>query len=386
MGKPTKGQVNLILAAILLFSLLIRLPALFTRHIENDEVIYQVLADKVANNPSDYSIRGTPLVDQLPRSIYDQPLFHHPPLFAYLLGLIKNIFGARWEILIPILAAVFTSLVVFLIGKELYGEGVGLLSSFFFSICPVALHASTKIWMDTLLGLFCVLSVYFAIKALKKEVIIWYILSGVSLGLAMLTKCTALCIIPALLYILFKDGFSKKKIKDFSILGIAALFITAPWFILFYKTFHTFLPWWARQNEESMRMFPFLKMAIGRPVYFYFTNTVIIAPIYLFGFIEMIRRLKTRGRLIETIWVLSFISGLTIIGATGGLGYITRYILPALPGLALLSAGFLENRNKYFWILACSFCAYSLFLGIINAYFFQVADVYGYSYFFSGPK
>lgn len=386
MWKSIKKPINLILIAILFFSCSIRLPALFTRHIENDEVIYQALAGQVANNPFDYSIRGTHLLDQLPKSIYDRPLFHHPPLFVYTLTVMKTIFGEKWEILIPILAAVFTSLVVFLIGKQLYGEGVGLLAAFFFSICPIALHASTKIWMDSLLALFCALSVYSAIRAVEKDAVIWYILSGMSLSAGILTKCAAIGIAPTLLYILFKDGFSRKRFAGFIILGITAIFITAPWFFVFYKTFHAFLPWWARQNEESMRMFPFMRMAVERPIYFYFTNTVIVAPIYVFGIIEIIRRLKSPGRLTETIWALSFIAEFTIIGATGGLGYITRYILPALPGLALLSASFLENKAEFFWLLACLFCAYCITMGILNVYLFQVADVFSPSCFFSALK
>lgn len=374
------------LIAVILFSLSIRLPALFISHIENDEVIYQVLADKVSNDFFDYSVRGTYIFSQLPKSIYDQPLFHHPPVFIYSISLIKIIFGSKWEVLLPILAAVFTCLVVFLIGRELYGETTGLLAAFFFAICPINMHASTKIWMDSLLALLCALTVYLALRAVKKEALAWYILSGISLGLAILTKYIALGIVPVLLYTIFKNGLSKKILAGFSILGIAAILISAPWFMLFYKTFHAFLPWWARQTAESIQMFPFMKMAVERPVYFYLANTIMVAPIYLFGFIEIILRFRTLGKLTEAIWVLSFIIGFTIAGIMGGLGYITRYILPGLPGLALISASFLENRNKFFWILAGLFSAYSIAAGIINAYLFQVADVFALPYFLGALK
>lgn len=386
MERSVKNKTNVILIAILLFSFSIRLPALFIPHIENDEVIYQVLADKVAHNPFDYSVRGTYIFDQLPKSVYDYPLFHHPPIFIYSLSLIKIIFGSKWEIFLPILAAVFTSLAVFLIGKELYSERVGLLASFFFSVCPISLHTSTKIWLDSLLGLFCALSIYCALRAVKKEVFTWYILSGISLGLAILTKCTALGIVPAVVYILFKNGFSKKNNYGILILGIVTIFITAPWFFLFYKTFHAFLPRWAGPNAEAMWMFSFLKMTAERPIYFYLTNTVIVAPIYIFGFIEIIRRFKSWDRLTEVIWAVSFIAGFTIIGALGILSYITRFIVPGLPALALLSASFLENRNKFFWLLAGLFSAYCLSVGILNAYLFQVADVFSLPHFMGAIK
>jgi len=59
----------LVISALLLFSLGMRLPAIFIPHIENDEVIYQTLAEKVSKNIHDYTLQGTPLIEQLPRGL-----------------------------------------------------------------------------------------------------------------------------------------------------------------------------------------------------------------------------------------------------------------------------------------------------------------------------
>ena len=88
-NKKSFSNVKIILVAIVLLALSMRLPALFTQHIENDEVILQVLAEKVSENPKDYSLQGTAVLDRLPKSVYDKPLFHHPPLFIYGLILFK---------------------------------------------------------------------------------------------------------------------------------------------------------------------------------------------------------------------------------------------------------------------------------------------------------
>jgi len=92
IAKKSFSHTTVILIAIILFALAIRLPALFTWHIENDEIIYQVLADKVSKNFSDYSLQGTAILEQLPAEIYDKPLFHHPPLFIYWIILFKLLF------------------------------------------------------------------------------------------------------------------------------------------------------------------------------------------------------------------------------------------------------------------------------------------------------
>src|SRR3989338_2459976 len=104
---------HVILFAILLFSLALRLPALFIPHTENDEIIYETLADKVSKNPLDYSLQGTTILEKLPKAIYDRPLYERPPLFVYLLAILRNGLGVRWGILLPIFAGTLTILALF---------------------------------------------------------------------------------------------------------------------------------------------------------------------------------------------------------------------------------------------------------------------------------
>lgn len=379
-------NTTLILIGILLLSLSIQLPALFTRHIENDEVILQALAEKVLVNPRDYSLQGTAVLDQLPRIVYDKPLFHHPPLFAYGLALFKKVLGVKFQILFPILASVLTVLIIFAIGKKLYDERIGLIAAFIFSICPIALHASTKIWIDAVLTLFCTLSVYLSILAVKKENPILYILAGISFGLAVLSKISALAVIAPIAY-LFLKSFNIKRLGNILYFLIFSIVISGSWLFIFYKTFGTFFPWWIKPSEEPLRMFPFIRMAMDRPWYFYFSNISAAAPIFLFGWIGMIKSIKHPEKWPELIWALSFIGGFTLIGIMGLEGYVTRYILPAIPAMAILSAKELAaNNTKLLWLAACVFMAYGLTNAILNAFLFQVADVSSLFYFINFLK
>src|SRR5215471_8066464 len=73
---------------ILLATFLLRLPAVFHAHreLETDERIYLTLAEQVWHRgPSSYTLRGSPILAELPLDIYDKPVFHHPP--AYILAL-----------------------------------------------------------------------------------------------------------------------------------------------------------------------------------------------------------------------------------------------------------------------------------------------------------
>jgi len=380
-NKKSLVDTKIILIAIILLSLSIRLPALFIRHIENDEVILQALAEKVSENPKDYSLQGTAVLDQLPKIVYDKPLFHHPPLFTYGLILFRKLFGVRYQVLFPVFASVITLLVIFAIGKELYDEAVGLIAAFIFSICPIVLHASTKIWIDAVLTLFCTLSVYLSILAVKKEKAFWYILAGISFGLAILSKISALAIIAPIVYLFIKN-FNAKRLSNVLYFIIFSMLIAGPWLYVFYKTFGTFFPWWIKPSEEPLRMFPFIKMAIARPWYFYFSNISKVAPIYLFAWAIIIKSIRRPNEWMECIWGLSFILGFTLVGIRGLEGYVTRYVLPAIPALAILSARELTaNNKKFLMLIACVFLAYGLTNAILNAFLFQMADVSPLFYF-----
>lgn len=384
-NKKSSINTALILIGVLLLSLSIRLPALFTQHIENDEVILQVLAEKVSENPKDYSLQGTAVLDQLPKIVYDKPLFHHPPLFTYGLMLFRKLLGIKFQILFPVLANVLTVLIIFAIGRELYDESVGLIAAFIFSICPIVLHASTKIWIDAVLTLFCTLSIYLSILAVKREKAFWYILAGISFGLAVLSKISALAIIAPIAYLFIKN-FNSKRLINVSYFLISSALVAGPWLIIFYKTFGTFFPWWIKPSEEPLRMFPFIKMAMARPWFFYFSNITIVAPIYLFAWITMIKSIKRTSEWLEPIWVLSYVVGFTFVGIMGLEGYVTRYILPAIPALAILSARIVVIKNKVLWVISGIFLAYSLTNAILNTYLFQVADVFSLFYFLNFLK
>ncbi|MFC1624262.1 ArnT family glycosyltransferase [Candidatus Omnitrophota bacterium] len=379
-NKKSLTNPKIILVTIILFSLALRLPALFSQHIENDELIYQVLADKVSSNPGDYSLQGTAILNQLPKIIYDKPLFHYPPLFTYGLILFEKLFGDKYQILFPVLASVLTILIIFAIGSELYDEKVGLTAAFILSFCPITLHSSTKIWIDAVLTLFCALSVYLSVLAVKREKAFWYILAGISFGLAVLLKFSALLIIAPIAY-LFLRKLNAKRLIYAAYFLIFSMLVTGPWLFIFYKTFGTFFPWWVSPSEELARMFPFIEMTMNRPWYFYFSNLGKVAPIYLFAWVTMARSIRRTHEWLVPIWALAYIGGFTLIRLMGMGGCIMRHILPAIPAFSILSARLAFTKNKILCVISSVFLAYGLMTGVLNAFFFQVADVFPFSYF-----
>lgn len=374
---------TILLIAVLSFSIAIRLVTVFLPHIENDEVIYQTLAEKITKNFWDYSLRGTQILNQLPKAQYDYPIFRHPPLFIWFIALARMIFGAQFQILIPIVFGALIIWITFLIAKKLYSDKEGLISGVILCFCPILYFVSGKIWVETLFTFLTTLSFYLLILAADKRKIIWFVVSGLVFGLSLLAKYTSLGVLPAFIYYIARKKFPIKALFPFSMSFLmAASFIILPWIFYYYKIMgiNTYMNQF-KPTPEYLNMFPFCKMAMERPFYFYFTIPFLVAPIYLFSLISSYIFIKDKEDLTLPIWAFSFLLGFTLLGTCKILGYVVRYIVPATPPLAILAARFISGRNKIVLTLAIVLLAYGFFIGILNTLIFQMADIFPISYF-----
>ncbi len=122
-------------------------------------------------------------------------------LFLKSLGLDITLYEA--VVFFPVVSAAILTLLVFLLGKELVGRGVGLFASFIFAIDPTSIQRTGLGFFDTestgLLGMFiCLL---FFMKALKKRTIPYSIISG--LALAYMALCWGAYLYPLNLLALY---------------------------------------------------------------------------------------------------------------------------------------------------------------------------------------
>lgn len=372
---------RIIIFAILLFSLVIRIPALFIPHIENDEVIYQTLADKVSKNFFDYSLRGTSILDNLSKRDYDHPLFQRPPLFVYTLALFRNLLGSKWGILLPILSGVFTILALFGVVKELYNEKLAVISALIMSFCPLLLFCSVRILIDSLLVLLLTVTIWFFLIALRKRKKILFAAAGILFGLTVLTKEAGIFVFFICFYFLFKEGVNKEKIISLICFLCFFVLIVAPWYYYCYKIVEANPPWWTRAFPGDIEMFPFVKMVAERPWYFYFQNITLSMPVYVLAWVSIVVNLKKKRMITEILWAFLFLVLMTIYGIMGN-GYQTRYILPAIPALAILSADIVNHKNKFIWIIGIILVGVGFLTGILNFLISKPADIFPLFYFF----
>lgn len=93
--------------------------------------------------------------------------------------------------LTSVFAGAFTTAGMYLLGRELKGVRFGLLSAFFYVICPFALWKDRLALAEGLLLTLTVFAVFFTVKAVKSSNYLYLAGTGVSTCLALLTKGTA---------------------------------------------------------------------------------------------------------------------------------------------------------------------------------------------------
>ena len=373
-SRSSVHSSGLALAALLLLSLALRLPAYFIPHVENDEQIYQTLADKVARDPLDYSLRGTELLAHLPREIYDTPLYERPPLFVFVLAAFRGVLGEAWGILVPVLAGTLTLLATYAVARELYGSELALRSAAIASLCPLLLFCSVRILIEALLVLLVTTTVWLCLVATRKRSTGLFAATGVVLGLTLLTKETGLLVAPVCLFALFREGPRREKARFLVPLALGALATAAPWYLHVYSVLGTFVVWRSSISPEYMERFPFIREIALRPWHFYASNLALCAPVYVLGWIEGLDQARRKLVSTELVWGAAFLLPLTWLGMRGG-GYQTRYLLPAVPAFAILAARALQGRGRWLWFAALVFLALGLLTGIMNSLMSKPADL-----------
>lgn len=365
------NEIKFLLLIILITSFLIRLPALFKPPLENDEIIFKTLIEKTTFKLQDYSLQGTEILSKLPKSTYDFPVFHHPPLFVFTQAFITKVFHINNLKILPILSGLLTIFLIFKIGSIMYNQKIGLMAALILALCPITLFTSTKVWIDSYLTLLVSLTIYLFLKSEKN--IIFTFLSGLTFTAAVLTKYTSVVTFPIILIILLQDQIKLKDKLKRLVVFLTPLVLTLPWFYFYYKKVGGFSKS-ISIKEEGENMFSFVKMVNSRPFYFYLTQTIVLAPLYILPMINFFKNGFIKRNLTIWVWAFSFLLLLTVYGLSGR-GFVMRFILPLFPALSLLTAKSLDKiSNKYILIILCTGIL-GVLTGIFNSYIFQVADL-----------
>lgn len=186
------------------------------------------------------------LQDYLRVHINFQPFWEKPPLFIWLQAISMNLFGANeFAARFPnAIAGILTLFILFKIGSLLYDESFGFIwaLTYFGSVLPFLYFKSGII--DPWFNLFIFLGIYYFIlfywkkenraeSQLKRNMWVYLVAGGLSIGLGILTKGPVALLIAALvlgIYWLYKRFQWYAGIHHFTFYAVLALLIPAIWF------------------------------------------------------------------------------------------------------------------------------------------------------------
>lgn len=189
----------------------------------------------------------------------DRPTVFITPALPGLLAVLYKLTGggALWEQSFRILQAglVMGALyVLFLIGRQLFGERTALWAVGITSLYPPLWLMSLFIFTESLFLLFLLLLVYTALRSMEEPTFRWAVLFGLAWAATVYVRPTV-ALWPGLLFLFYRYG-AKMPWKRLIRCGV----VTSAVFVL------CLLPWWVRNYEVSGGHFIPLTKAGGNPL------------------------------------------------------------------------------------------------------------------------
>ncbi len=270
---------------------------------------------------------------------------------------------------ISALADLFTIILIYKIGKLLFDKKLGLAASFIYAFSVFPIQTSHFYAVDILLTFFITLTLYRILRFYKNPGFQNSIPLGVSFGLALSTKISALPIIVPILFALLIDFVlvflsQPRKIENWLLhvgrlmKGIVknGIFITIATLITFFATqpyalidFKEFISQNLQQSQmtRSAYTFPYTLQYVGKIPYIYELSNIflwglgpILFSLTVAGLVLLVTRLKTfpNQKRAEIFILLTFLTVYFLIVGKFAVGWM-RYMLPLYPMFAIF-AGF----------------------------------------------
>jgi len=299
----------------------------------------------------------------------------HPPVGKYIYALASipayshQVTDYTYGRLASALMGALTILIVFYLAKDLFSTEVAVLAGLILTFIPDLVGLNKVLGLDSPTLLFFTLTVFLFIKACKKLSHKLFILSGLSLGLAIGTRFSnfiLFILLPIIFLLIFdKDVFGKKRIFLIYLLIIpliALIFLYLSWPWLWTGTISHLgqsLHHWGGIKELFLGQ-------IRTPGYDYYliylgvTTPILVLILLMPFFIQMFKNRNVNNWLILAWFLVSFLITFSPTKLNG-----MRYMVLIYPALAIMaSVGFFYLFQKKDSLIFGSL--FILYLLIIN--------------------
>ncbi len=217
LDAQKNNRYSLYIAVLLLTGLLVRIGLLYIRWINPDEGAHMMDARMVLDGL-------LPIVDYESRQ----------PFYVFSIALLFKVFGVHYWVgrLLPMIATLGTGFMMYLIGRRMFNDIVGLLASAVYLFLPLSLAWSVIVKSETLAVFLGSISIFFVLRAVDQNVrnAGWMMLAGMFSALAYYSRQLSiyLPVIIILYFLIRKDMRSGQKAALIFqyILGYLAICVT----------------------------------------------------------------------------------------------------------------------------------------------------------------
>lgn len=278
---------------------------------------------------------------------------HKQPLPLWVMALSMRLFGIN-EIALRLPSILFMTIGIWLtfsIASYFFNKKIGYLSAFFYSINGLIIELTggriATDHIDIFFLFFIELAIFFSISFAQKRKTIYNLLTGVSIGAAILSKwLPALIVLPiwALIVIDSKNFKPKQIIFQFAILVLTCVLVFLPWQLYIFKMFPIEANWEASFNFKHLT-----EAVEGHNVpFYYFVDRIrinygdlIYLPLLWFSW-KTIKNFKDKKRLAIFIWFIVPLLFFSIAKTK-----MQAYILFTCPALFIMTAEFWYELSAY---------------------------------------
>lgn len=281
-----------------------------------------------------------------------------------------------------LLCALLLGFYVYRFSSALFGERSGIFSLFLFAFCPNMLAYSGITVPDMPVTVFLFITVYYFWKCLCREDNKCLLPAGFFLGLALLSKFTAMLLLPVLIILTSAHMYATKKNRIPALFMVMALGLMLLWVGYMFDLTPFLQGNQYRISQQKIGQAAFLLGNYSNHGWWYFYPIALLLktqlPLLLLSGLALLLlfRNKICGR-VDTLFLLLPATVLFIFFCISGYSIGIRYLLPVYPFMFVV-AGILLSYGHRFKLLITAAAAWYL-ISSVNvaphylAYFNEVA-------------
>ncbi|MCD4682841.1 MAG: glycosyltransferase family 39 protein [Bacteroidales bacterium] len=360
-----KRKIVISLLLIMTCGLLLRLFTAADLYLHTwDERYHALVAKNLIEHPLQPTLYDNPILPYDYKSWTGNHIWiHKQPIPLWTMAISMSLLGIN-EIALRLPSIILTILgiwITFYIAKYLFNSRVGIIAAFLYSIHGLIIEITAgrvaTDHIDVFFLFFIQLSVLFAINFVRRKKMIFNVLCGISIGLAILSKwLPALIVIPIwLLLVLDSKKFTFKEISiNLFFLCFVIFIVSLPWQIYIFSAFPVEAQW---ESSFNLKHITEILDEQGGPFYYHFDKVrllfgeLIYIPLIWFIW-KTSKNWKNYRRLIISFWfIIPFIFFSFVKTKMQGYTLFTAPAIFIITGLFWHYLYQYRNRFRFKWMI-----------------------------------